>query len=195
MEIRRIILASQSPRRIEMLRDNGMDPIVMPADVDETLPDGIEPKDAVMYLAMKKALCIEEQIKDKPDTAGSLIIAADTVVYKDGYGIMGKPADIDDARRMITAIRGTSHFVATGVALIVAGEPRRRAFCEVTEVILRDYSDKEIEDYIATQEPYDKAGGYSIQGTFGKYIDRIHGDFDNVVGLPFIRMMGEISML
>lgn len=188
-----IILASQSPRRIEILKRNGFDPLIMPADVDETLPEGIGMKDAVMYLAMKKALCIEAKITSDQNHSGSLIIAADTVVYKNG--IMGKPADITEARQMITAIRNTSHFVATGVALVIAGENRQRVFCDITEVFCKNYSDAEIEDYIATDEPYDKAGGYAIQGAFGKYIDHIDGDYDNVVGLPYKHMMSEIELL
>ena len=147
-----------------------------------------------MFLALKKALAAEKLILgEKPELTGSLIIAADTIVYKDG--IMGKPQDIDDARRMITAIRNTTHFVASGVALVVAGEPRRRSFCEITEVTCGDYDDSAIEAYIATDEPYDKAGGYAIQGTFGRYITHILGDYDNVVGLPCIRMLSEIEML
>jgi septum formation protein len=190
----KVILASQSPRRLEIMKDYGFDPAVMPVSADETLPADIKMEDAVLFLALKKALAAEHQILEQsPELCGCLIVAADTIVYKDG--IMGKPADKDDARRMITAIRNTTHFVASGVALIVAGESRRRAFCEVTEVTCSDYPDSDIEAYIATDEPYDKAGGYAIQGTFGKYITHIAGDYDNVVGLPCIRMLSEIDRL
>ncbi|MCI7413009.1 MAG: Maf family protein, partial [Clostridiales bacterium] len=87
------------------------------------------------------------------------------------------------------------HHVYTGVTLLVAGEPRRRCFCEGTEVFVRDISDTAVEEYIRTQEPYDKAGGYAIQGAFGKYIDHIDGDFENVVGLPCRRMLQELALL
>lgn len=190
MKYDRIILASQSPRRIEIMREHGLDPEVMPADVDETLPEGIAMEDAVMYLSLKKALSIEAA---HPELAGALIIAADTVVYKDE--ILGKPADRADACHMISAIKNTSHQVATGVALVVAGETPRRSFCNITNVFCRSYSDAEINAYIDTDEPYDKAGGYAIQGTFGRYIDHIEGDYENVVGLPFTQMMAEIEKL
>lgn len=190
MNCNRIILASQSPRRIEIMKNHGLDPIVMPADVDETLPEGIGMEDAVMFLSLKKALSIEAA---HPELAGSLIIAADTVVYKDG--IMGKPEDRADAFRMIDSIRNTSHYVATGVSLVVAGKPLKRSFCAITEVFCRDYTEADINGYIDTDEPYDKAGGYAIQGAFGKFIDHIDGDYENVVGLPFARMMKEIEAI
>lgn len=175
---KKIILASSSPRRIEMMKKHGFDPEIRPADIDETLPAGIGMRDAVLFLALKKALSIE-QCAEK----GSVIIAADTVVYKDG--IMGKPKDRQDAFEMLSKIRNTSHFVATGVALIAAGENYKKIFCDVTEVFCRDYTDKEINDYLDTAEPYDKAGAYAIQGIFGKYIDHYKGSFDNVVGFPW----------
>jgi len=172
------------------MREHGLDPEVVPANVDETLPEGIAMEDAVMYLSLKKALFVEAA---HPELAGALIIAADTVVYKDE--ILGKPSDRAEACRMINAIKNTSHQVATGVALVVAGEPARRSFCNVTDVFCRSYSDADINAYIDTDEPYDKAGGYAIQGAFGKYIDHIEGDYENVVGLPFTQMMAEIEKL
>lgn len=173
-----IILASSSPRRIEMMKKHGFDPIIRPADIDETLPPDIGMRDAVMFLALKKALSIEGDAKK-----GAIIIAADTVVYKDG--IMGKPEDRQDAFVMLSKIRNTSHFVTTGVALIAAGENYKKVFCDVTEVFCKDYTDEDINAYLDTDEPYDKAGAYAIQGIFGKHIDHYEGSFDNVVGFPW----------
>lgn len=190
MKYQAIVLASQSPRRIEIMNRHGLDPLVIPSDVDETLPDGIEVEDAVMYLSLKKALCIDA---DHPELSGNLIIAADTVVYKDK--ILGKPANKFDAYNMIKLINGTSHYVVTGVTLVIAGKPVKRSFCSTTEVFCRRLSQNAINSYIATDEPYDKAGGYAIQGDFGKYIDHINGDYENVVGLPFTQMMKEIQKL
>ncbi|MBR5315452.1 MAG: septum formation protein Maf [Firmicutes bacterium] len=177
----KIILASSSPRRIEMMRKNGFDPEIKPSDIDETLPDDIGMKDAVMLLALKKALDVEQHCNE--DDKGKLIIAADTVVYKDE--ILGKPEDREDAFRMLSKIRNTSHFVATGVAMVVVGEPVREVFCDSTEVICKDYTDEELNAYLDTDEPYDKAGAYAIQGIFSKHIDHYNGSFDTVVGFPW----------
>lgn len=183
---KKIILASSSPRRIEMMKKHGFDPVIRPADIDETLPEGIGKRDAVMFLALKKALSIESDVEK-----GSIIIAADTVVYKDG--IMGKPRDREDAFAMLSKIRNTSHFVATGVALIAAGENYKKVFCDVTEVFCKDYTDDEINAYLDTDEPYDKAGAYAIQGIFGKHIDHYEGSFDNVVGFPWEMIEKELK--
>ncbi len=185
-----LILASQSPRRIEILQAHGHDPVVLPVDVDETLPEGIAVEDAVMYLSLKKALACEAA---HPEHAGKIILAADTMVYKDE--IMGKPANVEEARHMITAIRGTVHQVLTGVTILVAGETKRRSFVDITDVHCRSYTGQELELYIRTPEPYDKAGGYAIQGTFGQYIDHIEGDYENVVGLPYPRLRKELDRM
>lgn len=181
-----IILASSSPRRIEMMKKHKFDPVIRPADIDEALPPGIGMRDAVMFLALKKALSVE-----KTAEKGSIIIAADTVVYKDG--IMGKPRDRQEAFDMLSKIKNTSHFVATGVALIAAGENDKRVFCDVTQVFCKDYTDEEINAYLDTDEPYDKAGAYAIQGIFSKHIDRYEGSFDNVVGFPWERIEKELE--
>lgn len=175
---RNLILASASPRRIDMMKANGYDPIIMPAEIDETLPEGISAKDAVLFLALKKALWAEQKA-----SPGSIIIAADTVVYKDG--ILGKPKNRADAFQMLTKIKNTGHQVATGVAMLIAGEPIRFAFCDVTDVFCKDFSDEELNAYLDTDEPYDKAGAYAIQGIFQKYIDHFDGSFHTVVGFPW----------
>ena len=179
---RQIILASSSPRRIDMMKSHGYNPEIRPSDIDETLPEGIGMKDAVMFLALKKALDVESRCTF-PEDAGKLIIAADTVVYKDG--ILGKPIDRDDAFAMLSRIKNTSHEVATGVAIIEAGCSNKVVFCDATKVFCKDYTDEELNAYLDTDEPYDKAGAYAIQGIFSKHIDRYEGSFDTVVGFPW----------
>jgi len=179
---RQIILASSSPRRIDMMKRHGYNPEIRPADIDETLPADIGMKDAVMFLALKKALDVESRCTF-PEDHGKLIIAADTVVYKDG--ILGKPVDRNDAHSMLTRIKNTRHEVATGVAIIKAGCSNKIVFCDVTRVFCKDYTEEELNAYLDTEEPYDKAGAYAIQGLFSKHIDRYEGSFDTVVGFPW----------
>ena len=179
---RQIILASSSPRRIDMMKSHGYNPEIKPSDIDETLPEGIGMKDAVMFLALKKALDVESRCTF-PEDQGKLIIAADTVVYKDG--ILGKPVDRADAFAMLSRIKNTSHQVATGVAIIEAGCQNKIVFCDATTVCCKDYTDEELNAYLDTDEPYDKAGAYAIQGIFAKHIDHYEGSFDTVVGFPW----------
>ena len=183
---RKIILASSSPRRIDIMRSHGIEPEIMPAHIDEHLPKDINMTDAVMFLAMKKALAVEE--KAEP---GSVIIAADTVVYKNK--ILGKPLNRCDAHRMISSIRDTYHYVTTGVAIVVAGETKRKAFYDVTKVFCKDYTEEDIKAYLDTDEPYDKAGAYAIQGEFSRHIDHYEGSFDNVVGFPWEKIEEELK--
>lgn len=180
---RQIILASKSPRRLDILRSHGYEPIVLPADADETLPDGIDMESAVRILALKKARACYEKVSGKEEYAGCIIIGADTIVYKDE--IMGKPENREDAFRMLDSIRNTFHYVSTGVAMIDVDTGEETVTNDVTKVYCKNYSDQDIEDYLDTDEPYDKAGAYAIQGLFGKHIDHFDGDYENVVGLPF----------
>lgn len=177
-----IILASSSPRRIEMMQKNGYNPEIRPSNIDEVLPAEVGMKDAVMFLALKKALDVESRCTF-PEDKGKLIIAADTVVYKDG--ILGKPVDREDAFSMLVKIKNTNHQVATGVAIIQAGSTNKVVFYDSTTVFCKDYSEEELNAYLDTSEPYDKAGAYAIQGIFGKYIDHYEGSFDTVVGFPW----------
>ena len=203
------VLASASPRRIEMLKNAGYDPVVQPASIIEHLPFDMSPEDATMYLALQKAQAVYEQLAGNNNL---VVLAADTVVVLDGK-IIGKPEDPDDAFAILSALRGRSHHVITGCCVIrsqaaddnakfsdaAAAEeldtavaellmPQKDCFYEDTEVWFKDYSDEELWAYVNTPEPYDKAGGYAIQGGFGKYIDHIDGDYDNVVGLPLTRV-------
>lgn len=190
-----IILASQSPRRKMLLRKAGFNPVIHPADIDETLPEKISPEDAVMFLSLKKAMAEEAtSAHDHPENL--LIIAADTVVFMDDM-IMGKPKDRKDAWNMLSRLRGKSHEVATGVSLISITRRtiKRRVFCDTTRVYFTDIPDQELQDYINTEEPYDKAGGYAVQGTFSRYTDHIEGDYDTVVGLPVSRLIREVETM
>ena len=181
-----IILASKSPRRIEILKKHGVDAIIMPTETDETLPENLGMREAVETLALRKSRGCYDTIRNNPDYKGCVIIGADTIVWKDE--IMGKPIDAADAFRMLDKIRGTVHYVVTGVALIDTDTGRETVLSDVTEVHCVNYSDEDIYNYISQDEPYDKAGSYAIQGYFGRYIDHIEGDYENVVGLPFFRI-------
>ena len=182
----KVILASKSPRRIEILHRHGIDAAIMPTDTDETLPEGIGMNAAVEMLAKRKAEACYEAVKDDPKWSGHIIIGADTIVWKDE--LMGKPADHDDAFHMLDSIRGTFHYVVTGVALIDTDTGTCNVLSDTTKVWCKNYTDADILDYISREEPYDKAGSYAIQGYFGRYIDHIDGDYENVVGLPYYRI-------
>lgn len=175
----RIILGSKSPRRKELLSMLGYQFIVKPSEVSED----VEENDAikkVLAIAKKKADAIIKEYHD------DLIICADTIVVCNNE-IIGKPKDHEDAKRMITLLQGNSHFVYTAVVCNYK-DNKRVEFVEETKVYITKMTDEEINEYITTNEPYDKAGGYGIQGVFGKFIERIEGDFYNVVGLPLCKL-------
>jgi septum formation protein len=188
MKREKIILASASPRRIEMMKNKGFDPEIMPSAIKEKLPLPMTKETAVMYLALKKALDVETrvEINDSP-----LIIAADTIVYDDR--IIGKPKDEREAFATLSRLSGRSHYVLTGVALILAGTQARQVFYESSTVTFKSYSSTALRAYVKTEEPYDKAGGYAIQGTFSQYVDHIDGDVENVIGFPWSRIEREIQ--
>lgn len=193
MKSKTLILASGSPRRIQMMKEKGYDPLVIPARVSESLPPAISTEAAVMYLACKKALWVENSLDKKQRQAAPVIIAADTMVYKDR--LIGKPENRQQAIEILSALRGSCHQVITGVCLLQAGRPVRRLFYERTKVFFRDFSQQALEAYVDTDEPYDKAGGYAIQGSFGKYVDHIEGDYENVIGFPWSRIERELALL
>lgn len=204
---RKYILASASPRRIEMMRRHGIEPLIMPASIEENIPPKHGMCETVMFLALKKAKAAENEyltaqgaslpIDDSHllnDTGQRpIILAADTIVYKDE--ILGKPQNREDARRMLSLLRNDSHYVVTGCAIVEAGQQSSRVFAEVTEVFVKDFSDEELNAYLDSDEPYDKAGAYAIQGAFRLHIDHIVGDYDNVVGFPWSRIERELDML
>lgn len=182
----RVILASASPRRKELLERIGVKFDIIPATGEEVITKKI-PEEVVMELAKQKA---EEIAKVAEEDA--LIIGADTVVVCDGK-ILGKPKDEEDAFQMLTMLSGREHEVYTGVAMIDNREKSIENFFERTRVIMYPITEKEIREYIAGGEPMDKAGAYAIQGTGAKFIQKIEGDYHNVVGLPVGRIYQEIK--
>ena len=198
--MRQYILASGSPRRIEMMRRHGYDPLVMPSNSEENLPLHGGMTETAMFLALKKAQDVEQRYlaslnpDDLQEGPPPVIIAADTIVYHNGE-VMGKPTDKEDGFRMLAALRNDVHYVVTGVALVEAGAQNTRVFSETTSVFFTDYSDEELLSYLDTDEPYDKAGGYAIQGYFSRYVDHFLGDYDNVVGFPWNSIMEELKQV
>ncbi|MBQ5796819.1 MAG: septum formation protein Maf [Firmicutes bacterium] len=185
-----MILASGSPRRIEMMRRSGVEPLIIKPEVDETVFSELTPEQAVMYLALKKALAVEEQVEFKEN---QWLISADTIVCRET--IMGKPQDEAEAVAMLSDLRGREHRVITGVAILSPGTTKRKVFAETTKVFFKDYDDQVIRDYIASGEVWDKAGAYAIQGGFRDQVDHIEGDYDNVVGFPWARFVEELKVL
>lgn len=183
----RMVLASGSPRRLDLLRRLGIDPVVRPADVDESTLPGEAPTEHVARLARDKALAVARGDDD-------LVIAADTEVVLDRT-VLGKPAHAAEARTVLRALSGRTHLVLTGVH-VLHGD-REASAVEVTEVRFRDLGDDEIEAYIVTGEPFDKAGGYGIQGAGGMFVERIDGSDTNVVGLPLatvVRLAAQVGV-
>jgi septum formation protein len=181
----RLVLASASPRRAEILRAVGWDFEVAPADIDESLREGESPVAYVERLAREKA-----EAAARARLFG-LVVGADTVVVVDGE-VLGKPRDEGEARRMLASLRGRWHEVLTGVALVRAEDSRAVVAHERTRVCFAQVSDAEIDWYVATGEPADKAGAYAVQGRAALFVASIEGDYWNVVGLP-VRLLYELA--
>lgn len=191
-----MLLASQSPRRRELLAEAGFDLEIVPADIDETRLPGEKPVELVARLASEKAESVRANLTHIP--SDGLLVAADTIVWM-GDEALGKPADPEDAARMLRELSGRTHHVSTGVcALRMSGnaEPAARvSFVETTEVTFWELSDSVIAAYVETGEPLDKAGAYGIQGAGRLLVRGIRGDYANVVGLPISRLIREIASL
>ena len=173
-----VILASKSPRRKEILENLGLKFDIVTADADES-SDIREPGELVMTLAARKGVAVKDKLGAAADD--SIIIACDTLVYCNGE-FLGKPKSRDDAKRMINMLSGSAHEVISGIFLSYKGECAT-AYAS-TKVIFDKMTDGEIEAYLNTDEPYDKAGAYAIQGLASAHIKGIEGDYFNVVGLP-----------
>lgn len=185
----KLILASASPRRKELLGKTGMEFEVVPAKGEEVITKTL-PWEVVSELSLQKAKEIADQ-----QTEECIVIGADTIVAK-GEKIMGKPKSEDEACRMLGELAGDSHQVYTGVTLIRTGSDRRYVtFAEKTEVFFYPMSDDEINAYVATKDCMDKAGAYGIQGDFAIYVKGIEGDYYNVVGLPIGKVYQELKQL
>ena len=180
-----LVLASASPRRAEILRAVGWPFEASPADVDESRGEGEEAVAYVRRLAREKAEAVART------RLFGLVLGADTVVVLEGE-VLGKPRDADDARRMLRALGGRRHEVLTGVALVRAESGRCVVGHEQTRVRFGELSEEEIDEYVGTGEPADKAGAYAIQGRAALFIEGIEGDFWNVVGLP-VRLLYRLA--
>ncbi|MHB8503085.1 MAG: Maf family protein [Candidatus Acidiferrales bacterium] len=185
----KLILASTSPRRAEILHDAGFSFVVVSSAVDETPFPGESPHDHVQRLANAKV-----ELAAARAVGPAIVLAADTVVTLEGR-IFGKPRSSDDARHMLETLSGRTHAVLTGVTLIRLPDAERRTFVESTLVHFVQLSSEEISRYLSTEEPHDKAGAYAIQGRAGRYIPRIEGDYFNVVGLPLARVTQALTDL
>jgi septum formation protein len=181
----KLILASNSPRRAEILRNAGIKSEIRKTDVDESRLVDEAPGDYVRRLALAKALSAAAEYRDLSEE--TLVLGADTVVVVDA-DILGKPASRDDARSMLHRLSGRIHEVHTGLALLRTPGTKKSVIEEITKVHFASLTEREIENYIATGEPFDKAGAYAIQGIGGRYVTRIEGCYFNVMGLPLARL-------
>lgn len=176
-----LILASQSPRRQELLRLMGLNDFrILVPEADETYPAGLTPQETVEHISRVKALAVKPLVAED-----DIVITADTMVFLDDRRL-GKPADEEDALRMLSALQGRDHVVSTGVT-VLQGD-RILTASEVTKVCFRAATESELRGYIATGEPMDKAGAYGAQGMGALLVERIDGDFFNVMGLPVMRL-------
>lgn len=184
---KKIILASGSPRRRELLSQIGLQFEVVTSDAPE-ISTATAPEEIVMELSYCKAKAVWDSYDgDKDET---VIIGADTLVF-DGNKRLGKPVDAKDAYRMISELSGKEHKVYTGVTLLCGNE--RNSFYEAATVSVCDMTPEEIETYVETGDPLDKAGAYGIQGAFAAYVKEIHGDYNTIVGFPVCRLYHELK--
>jgi septum formation protein len=183
-----IILASSSPRRKELMNLLGMKFEIATKEVEEHIDENLKPEENVKELALKKARAVAL------DYENNLIIGCDTVVALENI-IMGKPKDRQDAMSTLRYLSGKEHCVYTGVAIICKEKNIENTFYEMTRVKMKALTDEEINDYVDTNEPLDKAGSYGIQGRGAIYIEGIAGDYYNVMGLPLCRLYKELVKL
>ena len=198
-----MILASASPRRREWLERIGAELVICPAKGEEVITE-TDPSAVVMELSRQKAeevaygvLIYNEQHADLTTPQDILVIGADTVVAYENQ-ILGKPKDEEDARRMLTMLSGKTHSVYTGVTFVFIdkeGRTGEHCFFEKTDVCMYPLKEEEIDRYIQSGDPMDKAGSYGIQGRFAIHIKEIRGDYNNVVGLPVARLYQELQKL
>lgn len=176
--MKRFVLASASPRRTEILKEAGVNHVVMPSNADESITESLTPEKYVMQLALLKGAEVASRAK-KDD----IVVSADTIVVFNGE-IMGKPKDYEDALRMLTALSGNWHSVLTGYSVIRCEDGEASVRYEETRVKFRSFDEDEAKRYIRSGESMDKAGAYGIQGKGRLLVEKIDGDYFNVVGLP-----------
>ncbi|MFC1923925.1 Maf family protein [Chloroflexota bacterium] len=175
--MKKIVLASASPRRKELLERIGLKFDIEPSNHEEKVKPGLEPHEQAKSLSLEKAKLIAGNYRD------ALVIAADTFIVLDGE-ILGKPITEDEARRMLEKISGKQHSVITGFTIIDTASGNMLSRSEETKVYIRELSSKEIDSYVRSKEPLDKAGAYAIQGLGSVIVKKIEGDYFNVIGLP-----------
>lgn len=184
----RIVLASQSPRRKQLLEWAEIDFEVMVNETDESYPSNLAVEDVPVHIARNKALAVQQSLPED-----SIIIAADTIVVL-GDRIIGKPNHADEALQILSALSGQKHLVITGV--IILKDQKETAFADITEVCFHELSQEQITYYISKYRPYDKAGAYAIQEWIGVTgIKSIRGDFYNVMGLPVSRVVQALNVI
>lgn len=191
--MKKIILASASPRRKELLEQIGMEFEVMvcggEAPIETTIPE-----DVVKIHALQKLQAVIEHLEESGYHQDVIILSADTVVAYDSK-VLEKPKDEQDAKSMLGMLQGNTHQVYTGVALYDYLSKKEKVFVQKTEVTFYAMTEEEIIEYVNTKEPMDKAGSYGIQGIGGKFVKEIKGDYNNVVGLPVARLYQEIKWM
>lgn len=185
--MKQIILASKSPRRRQLLKQIRIPFDVVTMDVDEDYEKGLKPFEIVECLSYKKAKSVAQSI-----TYDAIVIGADTIVAINDI-VLGKPIDKQDAFNTLRSLSNTNHEVYTGITLIDIVTGKSITFYEKTEVFMRYITDSEIEEYIKTNEPMDKAGSYGIQGIGAIFVEKIVGDYNNVVGLPLQSLYSELK--
>jgi septum formation protein len=178
-----LVLASASPRRIELLRQIGLDPEIDPADIDESVPEGVAPSAVARHLAEQKAATVAARHADRD----VVVLAADTVVSV-GPATLGKPRGHDEAVEMLSWLGGRTHEVHTGVWVGSLASGRATSTVVTTHVTMRPLGTDEIAAYVATGEGVDAAGAYAIQGRAAAFVERVDGEYSNVVGLPLARV-------
>lgn len=183
-KMRSVVLASESPRRRELMNISGIPFYTQAAKIDETFNANLSIEEGVMDLALRKAMKVSET---RPN---EVVIGADTIVVIDNE-ILGKPKDVEDAYRMLRLLSNKTHRVITGVAIV--NQDVKKTFYEETEVKFANLSEETIEWYIKSREYYDKAGGYAIQGKGMILVERINGDYFNVVGMPMHHLVEELK--
>ena len=191
--MRQIILASASPRRKEIMDTMGIPYIIITEHVEEVTEE-TKPDKKVMALAGLKSMAVLDKIREDKNYGDSIIIAADTMVFYQ-ENALGKPKNQEDARQMLSMLSGQVHDVYTGVSIIIRNIEHKEeilSFYAKTQVEVYPLSEKQIETYIHSGEPMDKAGAYAIQGEFGIYIKEIRGDYYNVVGFPIAKINEEL---
>lgn len=188
-----IVLASRSPRRKQLLEWAEIDFDIVTKETDESFPPEMPVEDVPVYIARNKALAVQQSDIYKRYESGNIIVAADTVVILENT-IIGKPADEDEAVRILTRLSGKTHQVITGVAMLTDGQ--EVTFSDTTEVSFHDLSLNQINHYVENYKPLDKAGAYAIQEWIGVTgIKSIKGDFYNVMGLPVSRVVRELKKM